>query len=136
MIINPQNPWYTDTMRICRVTNALDGNLTVQTRGDVKRNIPCRVYNQKKTDTKMNSTASTVSPGVYLACADNVDIREGDEVFVRRGAKLGYNKGVESRYFAGVPVEQYEPFGSASPKLAHLEVPLLGEARVKDGGVL
>jgi len=65
-----------------------------------------------------------------LACANSVDIKAGDELFITPGGKLG-QKGPEKRYFAGEPFPYYEPFGGVRPKLAHQQVPLSGDSRVK-----
>jgi len=106
------------------------GNITKQERQEVAKGIPCRVYQNTRNDVKMNTSDSTTSSRDMLACANSVDIRAGDELFILRGGKLG-QKGLEKRYFAGEPAEYFEPFGGVKPRIAHQQIPLSGESRVK-----
>ena len=78
----------------------------------------------------MSQTAASVTGESKLACANSVDIRAGDEVHITRGGRLGQNSG-ELRFFAGRPEKYYEPFGAVMPGLAHQEVALLEEERIK-----
>jgi len=76
----------------------------------------------------MKDTAAQVDPSDTLACDNEVDIRAGDEIMVVRGGMLGSGKKPQ-RYFAGLPVNYYEPIGGVVPNLAHQAVPLTGEKR-------
>ena len=57
-------------------------------------------------------------------------IHEGDELVITRGGRLGHAVDV-IRAFAGAPHIYYEPFGAVMPGLAHQEVKLLEEERVR-----
>lgn len=129
MLINPFNAWYTDTMVIYRAQNYLDGDTTRQYRARVSgAPIPCRIFNSGTTYTKMTTTDASVEPFDRLACTVDVDIQDGDEVIVTRGARVGGTK--SQRYFAGDPTVYYEPYGGVSPQIAHQEVPISGEQRL------
>ena len=65
-----------------------------------------------------------------MQCGNQVDVRTGDELRMFRGKGLG-ETGVELRAFAGEPNHFFEPFGAVLPGLAHQEIPLLQEERVK-----
>lgn len=101
--------WYTDIMDIWRVTASQDGALTRHTREQVAQNIPCRIYrNASDRAVDMRQEAAMVWQENQLACA-----------------------AAETRAFAGEPHHYYEPFGAVIPGLAHQEIRLLQEERVK-----
>lgn len=123
--------WYTDQMDIWRVQAVQDGSLTRHERAQVAGNIPCRIYrNASDRAIDMRQEAALVWQESKLACDNGVDIREGDELRIRRGALVG-GTAPEIRAFAGEPHHYYEPFGAVIPGLAHQEIRLLQEERVK-----
>jgi len=123
--------WYTDIMDIWRVTASQDGALTRHTREQVAQNIPCRIYrNASDRAVDMRQEAAMVWQENQLACDNAVDVREGDELHIRRGALVG-GTAAETRAFAGEPHHYYEPFGAVIPGLAHQEIRLLQEERGK-----
>lgn len=122
--------WYTDTVDIYRVTDVADGALTRHERQLVAEGVPCRVYRSGDNPIRMQQTAANVQQTDKLACGLDVDIHAGDELIVTRGAKLG-RSGPVTRAFAADPVYYYEPFGAVIPGLAHQEIPLLQQERVK-----
>ena len=122
--------WYTDTMDVWRNVSAKDGNLTRQERQQVLTGIPCRIYQSDSKPISMSQTASSVSQNDRLACDVSVDIRAGDELIITRGGKLG-RQSPTVRAFASDPNLYYEPFGAIMPGLAHQEIRLLEEERVK-----
>lgn len=122
--------WYTDTVDIYRVTDVADGALTRHERQLVAEGVPCRIYRSGDRPVNMQQTAAYVQQTDKLACAVDVDIRAGDELIVTRGAKLGH-PGPITRAFAADPVYYYEPFGAVIPGIAHQEIPLLQQERVK-----
>ena len=124
------NNWYTDLADVYRVQQVMDGSLTRNERKQVLASVPCRVYRSGDRPVNMQQTAAYVQQTDKLACAVDVDIRAGDELIVTRGAKLG-NPGPITRAFAADPVYYYEPFGAVIPGLAHQEIPLLQQERVK-----
>lgn len=124
------NDWYTDRMDVFRNEKVKEGNLTRMERKQVLSGIACRVYSTSSKGPSMTQTAASVVKTDKLACGVEVDLRAGDELIVHRGAVLGY-KIPDARYFAGDPERYYEPFGAAMPGLAHQEIPLLMQERVK-----
>lgn len=122
--------WYTDTVDVYRVTNVQDGSLTRHGRVQVSAGTPCRVYQSDNKPVSMSQTASSVSQNDHLACDISVDIRAGDELIITRGGKLG-RPGPTIRAFASDPNLYYEPFGAIMPGLAHQEIRLMEQERVK-----
>lgn len=122
--------WYTDTMSIYRVQETMDGNLTRHERVQVFENIPCRIYQSDNKPINMTQTASNISQNDHLACDVSVDIHAGDELIITRGGKLG-RQGPTIRAFASDPNLYYEPFGAIIPGLAHQEIRLMEQERVK-----
>lgn len=123
--------WYTDTVDVYRAVPYLDGGLTRQRREQVLSAVPCRVYRDNDKPINMTQQAANIDQDSKLACDISVDIRPGDELILHRGAKLGYSA-PDTRAFAGEPHYQYEPFGAVIPGLAHQEIRLLQEERVKN----
>lgn len=122
--------WYTDLMDIYRVTEVQDGALTRHEREQVAANIPCRIYQSDSKAVNMAQTAANVQQQDKLACDVLVDVRAGDELMIHRGKRIG-KPGPTIRAFAGDPTLYYEPFGAIIPGLAHQEIRLLQEERVK-----
>ena len=122
--------WYTDTVDVYRDVAYLDGNLTRHRREQVLEAVPCRVYRDNDKTINMTQQAANINQDSKLACDSSVDIRAGDELIVHRGAKLGKTVPA-TRAFAGEPHYQFEPFGAVIPGLAHQEIRLLEEERVK-----
>jgi len=118
------NDWYTDLVDVYRVQSVQDGALTTQERVLVEANIPCRVYRNSVHGPRMQPTAAKVEQEDKLACANEADIRGGDELIIRRGARLDQAR-QRVRAFAGEPAYFYEPFGAVLPGLAHQELALL-----------
>lgn len=130
------NDWYTDLVDIYRVQNRREGALTKQDRVRVATDVPCRVYRNSVHGPRMQPTAAKVEQEDKLACSNDVDIHAGDELILRRGARLGLAR-KPVRAFAGEPAYFYEPFGAVLPGLAHQELALLQmeylEGAVDDG---
>lgn len=124
--------WYTDTMDVYRVQDVLDGSLTRHERVQVSAGIPCRIYQSDNKPINMGQTAASVSQNDRLACDVSADIQAGDELLIHRGARLG-KPGPVIRAFAADPNLYYEPFGAIIPGLAHQEIRLLQQERVKGG---
>ena len=122
--------WYTDTVDIYRVLEVMDGRLTRHKRENVSAGIPCRIYQSDSKAIQMEQTASHVQQEDRLACDVSVDIRAGDELLIHRGARLG-KAGPTIRAFAADPNLYFEPFGAVIPGLAHQEIRLLQQERVK-----
>lgn len=122
--------WYTDLMDIYRVTEVQDGALTRHEREQVAADIPCRIYQSDSKAVNMAQTAANVQQQDKLACDVSVDVRAGDELMIHRGKRIG-KPGPDIRAFAGDPTLYYEPFGAIIPGLAHQEIRLLQEERVK-----
>lgn len=116
--------WYTDRADVYRVQSVKEGSLTKQTRTLTVRGLPCRVYRSGGHGPNMQSTAAYFRGEDRLACANQADIRAGDELKITRGGGLGQTPR-EIRAFAGEPAPFYEPFGAVVPGLAHQEIPLL-----------
>lgn len=124
--------WYTDLVDVYRVTSKSDGNLTRHERERASGAIPCRVYQIDSRAINMTQTAADVRQENKLSCDISVDIRAGDELIITRGARLG-RTGPVIRAFAGEANLYYEPFGAVIPGLAHQEIRLLNQERVKGG---
>lgn len=118
------NDWYTDLVDIYRVRSRQEGALTKQERVQVIADIPCRVYRNSVHGPRMQPTAAKIEQEDKLACGNEVDIQAGDELIVRRGARLGQTR-QRMRAFAGEPACFHEPFGAVIPGLAHQELSLL-----------
>lgn len=122
--------WYTDRVDIWRTVDVKTGNLTRKRREMVLSSVPCRIYRSDDKAPTMTSTDAEIKQTNKLAVDLSVDIRAGDELIITRGGGLGH--GEETlRVFAGTPNRYYEPFGAVIPGLAHIEVVLLEEERVK-----
>ena len=117
-------------MDVWRNVPVKDGNLTRQERQQVLTGIPCRVYQSDNKPINMTQAASNVSQNDRLACGIDVDIQAGDKLVVTRGGRLG-KPGPTIRAFAADPNLYYEPFGAIMPGLAHQEIRLLEQERVK-----
>lgn len=124
--------WYTDTVDIWRVVPATNNSLTSNTRQQLYTGIPCRVYRSDSKPISMEQTAAHIQQEDRLMCANSVDIQAGDELIIHRGAALG-RETVTVRAFAADPNPYYEPFGAVIPGLAHQEIRLLQQERVKGG---
>lgn len=124
--------WYTDLMDVYRVQTTMDGNLTRNERVKVLSAVPCRIYQSDSKAIKMSQTSSDIHQEDKLACDVAVNIQSGDELIISRGARLG-NTGPTIRAFAADPNLYYEPFGAVIPGLAHQEIRLMQQERVKGG---
>ena len=122
--------WYTDTMDVYRNVPVQDGSLTRQERQQVLTGISCRIYQSDNKPINMTQTAANVQQNDHLACDVSVDVRAGDELIITRGGRLG-KAGPTIRAFAADPNLYYEPFGAIIPGLAHQEIRLLEQERVK-----
>lgn len=122
--------WYTDTVDVFRVVPVKQGNLTRNERQQVLTAVPCRIYTADDKVPSMTQTSANIKQTQKIALDNDVDIRAGDELHIIRGGKLG--KSDEAlRAFAGTTHKYYEPFGAVIPGLAHQEIILLEEERVK-----
>ena len=121
--------WYTDIMDIYRVEQDKTSAVVRSARVKKYSEIPCRVYSDGHPGPNMKRQAADFTQTMKVACANDVDIRPGDEIIVTRGGRLGYTSEV-SRAFAGEPHKYYEPFGAVMPGLEHQEITLLEVERV------
>lgn len=122
--------WYTDTVDIWRVTPTTTNNLTANALAELYSAVPCRVYQSDNQPINMEQTAAHVKQADCLMCDTSVDIQPGDQLMIHRGAGLG--KTTQTiRAFAADPNLYFEPFGAVIPGLAHMEVRLLQQERVK-----
>lgn len=122
--------WYTDTVDVFRVVDVPEGKLTRHERAQILTAVPCRVYQMEASNFKAEQASASVEQKDWLQCDNSVGIRAGDELLIHRGAGLG--KDVESiRAFAADPNYFFEPFGAVLPGLAHQEIRLLQQERVK-----
>lgn len=124
--------WYTDRMDIYRVQPVRDGALTRHERQKIAEDIPCRVYQTDAARLELNQTAAASTQKDWVQCDNSVDVQAGDELRIFRGKGLGKTL-PEMRAFAADPNHFFEPFGAVIPGLAHQEIPLLQEERVKGG---
>lgn len=122
--------WYTDTVDIWRVVQNKNGALTQNERVQIAEGIPCRIYQSNDKALNMRQTAADLQQESKLSCDNSVDIRTGDELIIHRGGRLG-KETVVTRAFAGEPNYYFEPFGAVLPGLAHQEILLLQQERVK-----
>lgn len=122
--------WYTDLMDVYRVQAALDGSLTRHERVLLAENVPCRIYQSENNAVNMKETAAETSETGKLACDLSADVQAGDALVIRRGGRLG-RPGPTVRAFAGEPERYYEPFGAILPGLAHQEIRLFQQERVR-----
>lgn len=122
--------WYTDTVDIWRITQNKNGALTQNERTQIAEAIPCRIYQSNDKALNMKQTAADIRQESKLACDNSIDIRTGDELLIHRGGRLG-NEIAVTRAFAGEPHYYFEPFGAVLPGLAHQEILLLQQERVK-----
>lgn len=124
--------WYTDLVDVWRVRPVMEGELTRHERTQVYTGIPCRIYQSDSKAINMQQTAADIHQEDKLACDLSADIRAGDELIITRGARLG-RAGPVIRAFAADPNLFYEPFGAVMPGIAHQEIRLLQQERVKGG---
>lgn len=117
--------WYTDTMDIYRVVSVEEGNVDRQERKKVNdAPIPCRIYHTEKGGPNITGNAARERSSEKLACDLGTDIQAGDELQITRGGSLG-RQGRQERFFAGDPVDYYDPVGGVHTGLQHKEVGLL-----------
>ena len=109
-----------------------DGSLTRHQRQQVVYGVPCRIYQGSARPLSPAQTAAHIQQEDRLMCDNSVDIQAGDELIIHRGAALGQQT-VTIRAFAADPNQYYEPFGAVLPGLAHQEIRLLQQERVKGG---
>ena len=124
--------WYTDTVDIWRVVGSTENNLTTNALTELYSAIPCRIYQSDNAPINMEQTAAHIKQADRLMCAPDVDIQPGDQLIIHRGAGLG-KTAPAIRAFAADPNLYFEPFGAVIPGLAHMEVRLLQQERVKGG---
>lgn len=122
--------WYTDRLDVWRVVSVSDGNLTHHERKQILSDIPCRIYRSDNQPVNMDQTAAYLRQADSLMCEPDVDILAGDECWIHLGGGLG-KQGAAIRAFAAEPNVYYEPFGAVLPGLAHQEIRLLQQERVK-----
>lgn len=122
--------WYTDTVDIYRITESTNGALIEHTRELIAESVPCRIYQTSARAIQPQQTAAKLQQERKLMMDNGVDIRAGDELLLHRGALLG-EVVEEIRAFAGEPVKYFEPLGAVIPGLAHQEITLLQEERVR-----
>ena len=121
--------WYTDLMDVYRTVPSKEGNLTVNTRKKLYSGIPCRIYKSDNKALDMSQQAASYNQTDKLMCANSVDVRAGDELYITRGGRLGH-KGEVIRAFPDNPTHYYEPFGAVIPGLSHQEMAILKQERV------
>lgn len=124
--------WYTDTVDIWRAVPTTTNGLTTNTLTQFYTAVPCRIYQSDNQPINMEQTAAHVKQTDRLMCDTSVDIQAGDQLIIHRGAGLG-RTAPDIRAFAADPNLYFEPFGAVLPGLAHMEVRLLQQERVKGG---
>ena len=124
--------WYTDTVDIWRVVSTTTNSLTTNELQQLYTAVPCRIYQSDNQPINMQQTAAYVKQADRLMCDTSVDIQAGDQLIIHRGAGLGQST-PDIRAFAADPNLYFEPFGAVIPGLAHMEVRLLQQERVKGG---
>lgn len=124
--------WYTDTVDIWRVSPTTTNGLTTNTLTELYTGVPCRIYQSDSAPINMEQTAAHVRQADRLMCDLSVDIQAGDQLIIHRGARLEKTFPAV-RAFAADPNPYFEPFGAVVPGLAHQEVHLLQQERVKGG---
>lgn len=124
--------WYTDTVDIWRAVPTTTNGLTTNTLTQFYTAVPCRIYQSDNQPINMEQTAAHVKQTDWLMCDTSVDIQAGDQLIIHRGAGLG-RTAPDIRAFAADPNLYFEPFGAVLPGLAHMEVRLLQQERVKGG---
>lgn len=124
--------WYTDTVDIWRAVPTTTNGLTTNTMTQFYTAVPCRIYQSDNQPINMEQTAAHVKQTDRLMCDTSVDIQAGDQLIIHRGAGLG-RTAPDIRAFAADPNLYFEPFGAVLPGLAHMEVRLLQQERVKGG---
>lgn len=122
--------WYRDIVDVYRTVDKADGNLTRKEREQVLFTVPCRLYHTTGQEIRMHREAASMEGTDWLQCDNSVDIQPGDELVIYRGKGLGYDV-APIRAFAGEPQHFFEPFGAVMPGLAHQEIRLSQEERVK-----
>ena len=130
MFSMPGINWYTDLFDAYRVTQTTEGGIVKNERVKVLSDVPCRVYSNPNADIQMNEQAATTSAGNTLACDIDIDIHAGDEIIVRRAARIRPTPVSVKRYFAGEPNDLPEPLGGIVADLTHKQVALYNERRV------
>lgn len=124
---------YTDTFSTFRVVSHVDGGIIKHDRQSVLIDQPCRVYNNPTPEISMSEQAATSNGNNTLCCDINLDVQAGDEIIVKRGARISAQPVSTERYFAGLPNTYIEPFFGVSVDLQHKQVALLNEQRVGGG---
>ena len=122
--------WYTDTADVFRTVSTVVDGITRNSREQIYTAIPCRVYQPGKRSISMSRQAAKVQQENKIALDNAWVLKAGDELLIRRGARLG-KEVATIRAFAGVPVNYFEPVGAVVSGIAHQEVTLLQEERVK-----
>jgi hypothetical protein len=122
--------WYTDTVDVYRTVTGKTGSISRETREKVNsRPIRCRVYSTQISGGNPQNTAAVDRKEDKLACPVGTDIQTDDELIVTRGGGL-YGTTTE-RYIAGKPQTFYDPVGYAKTGIAHMEIGLLADNRVR-----
>lgn len=124
--------WYTDTVDIWRAVGTTTNNLTTNSLTELYTAVPCRIYQSDNQPINMEQTAAHIKQADRLMCDPSVDIQPGDQLIIHRGAVLEKTTPA-IRAFAADPNYYFEPFGAVIPGLAHQEVRLLQQERVKGG---
>lgn len=122
--------WYTDQADVKRLEATKEGSLTKHKRKVIYNNIPCRIYREVEQAPQMAQTAATVSADIYIACANEYEIKAGDELTIARGKALGKTQETVTA-IAGDSTHYYEPFGAVVPGLSHQEIRLLQKEIIK-----
>ena len=94
----------------------------------IEQNLRHRGYSAKNITHLKKTPESVLLNGIWVHMTHR--LTSGDELVIHRGAKLGYTA-PDERYFADTPERYYEPFGAVMPGLAHQEITLLKQERVK-----
>ena len=115
--------WFTDLMDIYRVQETTEDGLTTQGLALVKEHIPCRIYSVQVNNWNSRNGAATSRADEKLACNVEVDVQDGDTLYVTRGGAMNRGRKPE-RFIASKPKAYYDPVGGALTGLEHLEVGL------------
>lgn len=115
--------WYTDSFNVYRVIQTVEKGVTINKRKLISENNLGRIYFRKSNPLKSKGEVDVYSQiEDMLSCDTEIDIKEGDELEVKRGYLIGKWNGIIDKYLTGRATDYNIPFGGISPNLDHKEV--------------
>lgn len=132
MFYNEAN-WYTDDFDIYRNVSVEVLGVTKEQRKLIQEHIRGRIYSKKTKSLDVSEQAYNFSVFDMLACRNDVDIKPGDELVIRRGYYINqFTNGNEEKYIAGNPTKYMMPVGGISIDISHQEVSIQAIRYPKD----